>query len=129
MRRGFGLSLAMRLAELGYRVIQAHDAPSGLAALEANLDVKLLLTDVGLPGMNGRDLAAEALRRRPGLRVLYMSGYAADGLFQDRAIQNGAQLLSKPFSIAELASKVGEIIQSGELRDESVRREWREFAQ
>ena len=97
--------------------------------MEANLEVKLLLTDVGLPGMNGRDLATEALRRRPGLRVLYMSGYAADGLFQDGAIKNGAHLLSKPFSIAELASKVGEIIQSGELRDESVRREWRESAQ
>jgi PAS domain S-box-containing protein len=117
------------LAELGYRVIQAHDAPSGLAALEANLDVKLLLTDVGLPGMNGRDLAAEALRRRPGLRVLYMSGYAADGLFQDRAIKNGAQLLSKPFSIAALASKVGKVIQDREISDESIRREWRESAQ
>jgi CheY-like chemotaxis protein len=99
------------LTELGYRVIQAQDAPSGLAALEADLDVKLLLTDVGLPGMNGRDLAAEALRRRPDLRVLYMSGYASNALFQNGAVASGARLLAKPFSISELASQVCEMIQ------------------
>ena len=66
------------MTQLGYRVIEAEDAPSGLAALEANLDVMLLFTDVGLPGMNGRDLAIGSVAPPPDLacstRRLYAEG-------------------------------------------------------
>jgi PAS domain S-box-containing protein len=98
------------LTQLGYRVIEAEDAMSGLAALEANPDVMLLFTDVGLPGMNGRDLALEALRRRPDLRVLYTTGYASKSVFNNGTLDRAAHLVAKPFSMATLATKVHESI-------------------
>ena len=98
------------MTQLGYRVIEAADAPSGLAALEANPDVMLLFTDVGLPGMNGRDLATEALRRRPDLRVLYTTGYAPKAVFNNGMLDQEVHLLTKPFSMAALATKVHETI-------------------
>jgi PAS domain S-box-containing protein len=98
------------MTQLGYRVIEAADAPSGLAALNANPDVMLLFTDVGLPGMNGRDLAMEALRRRPDLRVLYTTGYAPKSVFNNGMLDQEAHLLTKPFSMAALATKVHETI-------------------
>jgi CheY-like chemotaxis protein len=98
------------MTQLGYRVIEAADAPSGLAALEANPEVILLFTDVGLPGMNGRDLAMEALRRRPDLRVLYTTGYAPKAIFHNGVLDREVHLLTKPFSMAALATKVHETI-------------------
>jgi DNA-binding response OmpR family regulator len=68
--------------------------------------VVLLFTDVGLPGMNGRDLAMEALRRRPDLRVLYTTGYTS----YNSALDHGAHLLTKPFSMVALATKIREVI-------------------
>jgi CheY-like chemotaxis protein len=96
------------LTQLGYRVIEAEDAHSGLAALEANPEVVLLFTDVGLPGMNGRDLAKEALRRRPDLRVLYTTGYTS----YNSALDRGAHLLTKPFSMVALATKIRKAIET-----------------
>lgn len=93
------------LTELGYRVIEAEDAQSGLAALGANPDIMLLFTDIGLSGMSGRELASEALRRCPSLRVLYTSGHTSDAI-----IHHGADLLTKPFNMMALASKVREVI-------------------
>ena len=98
------------MTQLGYRVVEAEDAPSGLAALEANPEVMLLFTDVGLPGMNGRDLAMEALRRRPDLRVLYTTGYAPKSVFHNGMLDGKVQLLTKPFTMASLAAKVHETI-------------------
>jgi CheY-like chemotaxis protein len=69
-----------------------------------------LFTDVGLPGMNGRDLATEALRRRPDLRVLYTTGYAPKSVFNNGMLDQEAHLLTKPFSMAALATKVHETI-------------------
>ena len=74
------------LRELGYRVIEASDGPSGLRMLDAHREITLLLTDVGLPGgINGRQLADEARRRKPGLKVLFASGYARKNLDRNRA--------------------------------------------
>jgi len=98
------------LARLGYRVIEAEDARSGLAALERHPEVTLLFTDIGLPGMNGHSLATEAVRRRPGLRVLFTTGYASGAIFHDSTMNRDALLLPKPFSMAALATKVREAI-------------------
>jgi signal transduction histidine kinase/CheY-like chemotaxis protein len=98
------------LTRLGYHVIEAEDAPSGLAALEANPAITLLFTDVGLPGMNGRDLAAEALRLRPDLRVLYTTGHTANALIHNGPFERGVGLLTKPFSMMALATKIRDTI-------------------
>jgi CheY-like chemotaxis protein len=100
------------LQELGYRVL---DAPDGLAALrliDMHREIALLFTDVGLPGgMNGRQLADEVQRRRPGLKVLFTSGYARNAIVHHGRLDPGVQLLMKPFTFAGLAVKVRQILQ------------------
>jgi PAS domain S-box-containing protein len=95
------------LRELDYRVIEAWDGASGLRLLDANRDIKLLFTDVGLPGgMNGRQLADESQRRRPGLKVLFTSGYARNAIVHHGRLDPGVELIVKPFTYAALARKV-----------------------
>ena len=94
------------LTRLGYEVIVADDAPSALAVLEARDDVALLFTDVIMPGMNGREMAEAAQLIRPGLRVLYTSGYTADALIHQGRVDPGVQLLSKPYRRGDLAAAV-----------------------
>jgi PAS domain S-box-containing protein len=95
------------LNELGYRVLEAQNAASALEILEREPDLALLFTDVGLPGgMNGRQLAEEACRRRPRLRVLFTTGYAKNAIVHDGRLDPGVQLITKPFSFAALAAKV-----------------------
>jgi signal transduction histidine kinase/CheY-like chemotaxis protein len=99
------------LRQLGYSVIAANDGPSGLHALAQNPAVRLLFTDVGLPGgMNGRQLADEARRQRPQLRVLFTTGYARDALDQDGRLEPGLQLIAKPFTYVALAAKIRQIL-------------------
>lgn len=99
------------LGELGYRVIEARDGLSALRELDAYLETRLLLTDVGLPGgMNGRQLADEALRRRPGLKVLFASGYARNAIVHHGRLDPGVELIMKPFTYAELAAKVRRVL-------------------
>ena len=99
------------LERAGYRVLAAAD---GSAALELasrhDGPIDLLLTDVIMPGMNGRELAATLSRRRPGIRVLFASGYTDNVLAGQDALAPGVALLDKPFTPAELASKVRDII-------------------
>jgi CheY-like chemotaxis protein len=80
------------LEELGYRVIQAPDGASALRLLDADDTIKLLFTDVGLPGMNGRQLADEARRRRPKLKVLFTSGYARNAIVHHGRLDPGVEL-------------------------------------
>ncbi len=95
------------LRELGYRVAEASSGKAALTVLDGAPKLDLLLTDVVMPGdYNGRELAEEALKRRPGLRVLYMTGYSRDAIMQDGRLDPGAHLLGKPFSMEELAAKV-----------------------
>ncbi|MGO9423157.1 PAS domain S-box protein [Roseiarcus sp.] len=95
------------LRELGYRVAEAPNGKAALAILDDAPSVDLMLTDVVMPGeYNGRELAEEAVRRRPGLRVLYMTGYSRDALSRNGRLNPGVHLLSKPFSLEELAAKV-----------------------
>jgi len=95
------------LAASGYRVLQATDAASALECLQATKDpVHLLLTDVVMPGMDGRELAEIVRRLRPEIRVLYMSGYPDDTLSDRSDRWNENVLISKPFDRAKLLSMV-----------------------
>jgi CheY-like chemotaxis protein len=98
------------LRELGYMVVDAADGPAGLRLLDAVPDIKLLVTDVGLPGMNGRQLADEAKRRRAGLKVLFTSGHARNAIVHHGRLDPGVELLSKPYSFADLAMRVRRIL-------------------
>ncbi len=99
------------LRELGYRIIEAPEGRSALRLLDANRDIVMLFTDIGLPdGMNGRQLADEARRRRPTLKVLYTSGYARNAIVHHGRLDPGVELLVKPFTYAGLAAKVRHVL-------------------
>jgi PAS domain S-box-containing protein len=99
------------LRELGYRVLDAPDGRSGLRMIDAHRDIALLFTDIGLPGgMNGRQLADEALRRRAALRVLFTSGYAQNAIVHHGRLDPGVQLITKPFTFSGLALKVRSVL-------------------
>jgi CheY-like chemotaxis protein len=102
------------LESLGYRVVEAGEAKAALAALEGHPEIRLLFTDVGLPGLDGRKLADEALRRRPGLPVLFTTGYARNAIAHNNVLDHGLHLLTKPFTIEQLATKVRAVL--GEAR-------------
>ena len=95
------------LRELGYRVAEAPSGKAALGVLESVPRLDLLLTDVIMPGeYNGRELADEALKRRPGLRVLFMTGYSRDAIIRNGRLAPGVHVIGKPFSLEELADKV-----------------------
>ena len=96
---------------LGYQTIAAIDGPSALEALDRVGKVDLLFTDVVLPrGMNGAALARAAQERQSGLRVLYMSGYTRNAILHNGALDEGVQLITKPFRKADLAGKLREVL-------------------
>ena len=95
------------LTDLGYRVVAAQDGAEALRRLEEERSIKLLFTDVVLPGgMDGRGLAEEASRRRPGLKVLFTTGYTRNGIVHNGRLDPGVELLSKPFAANELGLRV-----------------------
>ncbi|UZK67827.1 PAS domain-containing hybrid sensor histidine kinase/response regulator [Sphingomonas sp. M1-B02] len=101
------------LRELGYEVLEAANGHSALKVLQAAHDVDLLFTDVVLPeGMDGRRLADEARRRRPGIKVLFTTGYTRNAIVHNGRLDLGVNLISKPFSFERLASKVREVLDS-----------------
>jgi CheY-like chemotaxis protein len=100
------------LSELGYPVVEASDGVAALEVLGREPGVKLLFTDVGLPGgMNGHQLAQEARRRRPEIKVLFTTGYAKAAIVHDGRLDPGVQLITKPFTYDALADKVRDILQ------------------
>jgi PAS domain S-box-containing protein len=99
------LALAF-LSDLGYRTIEAPNSEVALAHLGAGVAIDLLFTDVVMPGLNGPELAAEALRLRPQLKVLFTSGYAEHALIHQDKLDEGVQLISKPYSKEALARKI-----------------------
>ena len=95
------------LRDLGYRVAEASRGKAALDILKDVPHLDLLLTDVVMPGeLNGRELADEAVKRRPGLRVLFMTGYSRDAIMRQGRLEPGVHVLGKPFSLEELAEKV-----------------------
>jgi CheY-like chemotaxis protein len=98
------------LTELGYTVLQAGDAAAALRILDLASDITLLFTDIVMPGMNGRKLADEALLRRPMLKVLYTTGYTRNAIIHNGVLDVGVHLVSKPFSLEQLATKVRAVL-------------------
>jgi CheY-like chemotaxis protein len=102
--------LADVLTELGYTVVEAADGAAGLKALRTNTNIDLIITDVGLPGgMNGRQMADAAQALRPGVKTLFITGYAETAVIGDEALGPGMKILTKPFSIDALAARVREL--------------------
>ncbi|MFO1148370.1 MAG: PAS domain S-box protein [Alsobacter sp.] len=101
------------LEDEGYRVIAAEDGPSGLAALDAHPEIRLLFTDVVLTGpLNGRKVAEEALSRRPGLKVLFTTGYTPDAIVHHGKLDDDVEFIGKPFTAQDLAARVRRILDS-----------------
>jgi PAS domain S-box-containing protein len=99
------------LAELGYRGIEAADSASAMKVLESDVKIDLLITDVGLPGgMNGKQLADAARKSRPKLKILFITGYAENAAITNGHLEPGMHVLSKPFPMDQLASRIRSII-------------------
>ena len=100
------------LQDLGYRTIQAVDGPSGLRALQSAGHIDLLVTDVGLPGLNGRQMADQARETRPELKVLFMTGYAEGAAMPSGFLDPGMALITKPFAVDVLMARIRAMIVS-----------------
>jgi len=98
------------LEELGYGAKEASDANAAIPHLESKARIDLLITDVGLPGLNGRQLADIARHHRPDLRVLFLTGYAAHASVRSEFLAQGMDLMTKPFELDALAAKIKEML-------------------
>ena len=96
----------------GYRVIEASDGIAGMRVSEEYPgNIEILITDVVMPGMSGRELAKRVAAARPNIRVLYLSGYTEDAIIHEGALEPGTGFLQKPFTLQVLARKVREVLQ------------------
>jgi CheY-like chemotaxis protein len=100
------------LEELGFSVLQAADGQGALRLIAEHPEIRLLFTDVGLPRMNGRELAEAARLTRPDLPVLFTTGYAHDTAFQQGRLNRRTELLTKPFNRMQLAERVRRLLDS-----------------
>ncbi|MER2249021.1 ATP-binding protein [Methylorubrum podarium] len=103
------------LHDLGYQTLQAADGPLGLRVLQSPTRIDLLVTDVGLPGLNGRQLADHARETRPDLKVLFMTGYAEGAATPSGFLDPGMALITKPFTVDALMSRIRAIIEGDEV--------------
>jgi len=103
--------MVQTLAETGYRVVEAREAQSAIRMLESDMKIDLLATDVGLPGMNGRQLAETARTLRPGLSVLFLTGYAHNAALGDQPLGPRTQLISKPFAVKTMLTKIRSMLE------------------
>jgi CheY-like chemotaxis protein len=105
------------LRDLGYRVVEAGEAREALDVFEQHPEIELLFTDVVLTGgMNGHALSDEVSRRRPGLPVLFTTGYTSNAIVHHGRLDPGMHLIGKPFTYAELASKVRRLLDGEQFR-------------
>jgi CheY-like chemotaxis protein len=100
------------LRDLGYAVYAAESGAETLHLLERHPDIVLLFTDIVMPNINGRQLADEALKLRPGLKVLFTTGYTRNAGVHNGILDPGVRLLSKPFTLAQLANTVRDVLDS-----------------
>ncbi len=99
------------LEELGYVALEAEDGKGGLKILESDRRIDLLITDVGLPGgLNGRQLADAGKHMRPGLKVMFITGYAENAVVGNGQLSPGMHVLTKPFAMDVLAARIKGII-------------------
>jgi CheY-like chemotaxis protein len=99
------------LEELGLAIVEAVDGPAGLEILRSPRPIDLLVTDVGLPGLNGRQVAEAARLLRPNLKILFMTGYAETAATVSGVLEPGMHIITKPFNIDDLAKRVAAIIE------------------
>ena len=105
-------SVVAKLKDLGYRVSQAPTGTEALAILGRDASIDLLFTDIVMPGdLSGPDLVKRATAIRPGLKVLYTSGYTDDTILHDGKIDAGLHLLSKPYRLSDLAEKIRSVLE------------------
>jgi signal transduction histidine kinase len=100
------------LQALGYTVLEAADGGAALERLAERPDITLLFTDVVMPGMSGKELADHALARRPGLKLLFTTGYTRNSIVHGGRLDPGVHLLTKPFTLNELARKVHAVLEA-----------------
>jgi PAS domain S-box-containing protein len=98
------------LHDLGYRALEAGDGPSGLKILQSPERIDLLVSDIGLPGLNGRQLAEAARAQRPDLKVLFITGYAENAAMANGFLEPGMEMVTKPFAVDALAARIRDMI-------------------
>ncbi|MCC8537063.1 response regulator [Xanthomonas axonopodis pv. poinsettiicola] len=103
------------LTDAGYLVLETEDANGALTHLRTEVPIDLVVSDVGLPGMNGRDMADLARVLRPGLPILFITGYAENAITRQEFLAEGMALLPKPFSLNDLLNTVGQMLDSSAL--------------
>ena len=99
------------LTAKGYQVLEAENGESGMAAAaryQGKID--LVITDVVMPGMGGREMVKRLIESRPGTKVLYLSGYTEDAIVNDGSFEKGTAFLQKPFTLQSLSRKVREVL-------------------
>ena len=94
------------LGTLSYAALQAQDGPQGLEMLQSRRAIDLLITDIGLPGLNGRQIAEAGRLLRPNLKVLFMTGYAEKAVIQEGGLAPGMEIMAKPFTMDALAARL-----------------------
>jgi response regulator RpfG family c-di-GMP phosphodiesterase len=99
------------LTKQGYSVLQANTPAEAIRLANEHVGtISLLITDVIMPNMNGKDLALDLQSLNPRLKCLYMSGYTADAISQHGVLDEGVHFIQKPFSLPDLATKVREVL-------------------
>jgi PAS domain S-box-containing protein len=104
------------LRDLGYACIEASDAQAAMPMLMSNARLDLMITDVGLPGMNGRELAKIARQHRPHLKILFVTGYAEHATGRHPFLERGMEMVTKPFVLDALALKIRQMLADNAVR-------------
>ena len=100
------------LKELGYEAFEAAEAKAALVILDSDQPIDLIISDVGLPGLDGRQLAERARRKRPDVKVLFITGYAKHAAVRAEFLAPGMDMMTKPFALDDLAARVRAMIAS-----------------
>jgi CheY-like chemotaxis protein len=98
------------LRDLKYRALEASSPEQALAAIDSHGRIDLMISDVGLPGLNGRQLAEIARKRKPDLKILFITGYAAQAGIRGEFLDAGMDMMMKPFALDALTEKIREMI-------------------
>ena len=99
------------LKELGYSTLEADDGPAALKILDSKQRIDLVISDIGLPGLNGRQIVDAARETRPKLKVLFMTGYAENAAIAAGFLEPGMSMITKPFAMEALATRIREILE------------------
>lgn len=104
--------LGIALSKAGHSVLSCEDGLKALEALRGTQAFDLLLTDIVMPGMDGIELAQAATRERPGLKVMFITGFAAVAMGEQQKTANEARILSKPFHLKELVTQIDSLLKA-----------------